>query len=102
MDTLIIDENGDALSRELPYGNYRIEQTKGMDGYAFLPTQIIKIDGSEAEYTINANDEPEYAGIAISKPYIVMIRKRTAYGMKRRKMQNLKSRMPLGRRWKLW
>ena len=67
VDTLTIDENGDAQSKELPYGNYRIEQTKGMDGYAFLPTQIIKIDGSKAEYTISANDEPEYAGIAISK-----------------------------------
>lgn len=67
VDTLTVDEEGNAISKELPYGNYRIEQTKGMEDYAFLPTQIIKIDGSKQEYSIEANDDLEYAGIAISK-----------------------------------
>ena len=67
VDTLVIDENGEAVSKELPYGNYRVEQVTGVEGYAFLSTQNIKIDGSKAELTLSANDELEYAGIAISK-----------------------------------
>ena len=95
VDTLIIDENGDALSRELPYGNYRIEQTKGMDGYAFLPTQIIKIDALKPNIRSMQTMNRNMPVLPFQKPYIVMIRKRTAYGMKPRRMQNLRSRMPL-------
>ena len=66
-DTITIGVDGTGTSKELPYGSYRLHQTEGKEGYEILPDQILRIDGSTDLYTFEANDEKEYAGIAITK-----------------------------------
>ena len=36
-DLLVKDENGVALSKDLPYGRYTVHQIEGQEGQAFVP-----------------------------------------------------------------
>lgn len=67
VETLRTDENGRAQSGWLPYGNYRVEQTKGLKDYSFLPSRTIAVTEDQKTYEMQGNDIPEYAGITISK-----------------------------------
>lgn len=69
VDTLVTDEDGTVESKLLPYGNYRIHQTKGTKGYSFVQDMILSIDGREEDgvYDVEADDEEEYACIALTK-----------------------------------
>ena len=47
VDTLIIDENNEAISKLLPFGEYVIKESKSMDGYLL----------NQNEYTISINED---------------------------------------------
>lgn len=71
-DTITINTKGIGTSKELPYGSYRLHQKEGKEGYEILPDQMIKIDvSSDGLYLFEANDEKEYAGIAITKSKVI-------------------------------
>lgn len=69
VDTLVTNEDGFVESKLLPYGNYRLHQTNGTKGYSFVQDMIVAIDGSEEDeiYDVEADDEEEYACIALTK-----------------------------------
>lgn len=54
-DILVIDSDGFALSKELPYGVYTVKQTKGWEGRELLPDFDVAItkDGYVYRYIIN-------------------------------------------------
>lgn len=54
-DLLVTDENGVALSKDLPYGRYTVHQIEGRDGQAFIPdfTVFISSDGHLYSYILN-------------------------------------------------
>ena len=60
-----------ATSKELPYGSYRLHQTKGTDGFSKIPDMIKVIDGSIKTYQIEANNPREAAAISISKTKVI-------------------------------
>lgn len=47
VDTLIIDENNEAISKLLPFGEYVVKESKSMDGYLL----------NQNEYTISINED---------------------------------------------
>lgn len=54
-DILVTDADGVAVSKQLPYGRYRVRQISGMDGQAFAPdfTVYINSDGQLYSYILN-------------------------------------------------
>ena len=54
-DLLVTDENGVALSKDLPYGRYTVHQIEGQEGQAFIPdfTVFISSDGHLYSYILN-------------------------------------------------
>ena len=54
-DLLVTDENGVALSKDLPYGRYTVHQIEGQEGQAFVPdfTVFISSDGHLYSYILN-------------------------------------------------
>ena len=54
-DVLVCDEDGFAQSKDLPYGEYVVEQTKGWDGRELMPafTVCITEHGKTYKYLIN-------------------------------------------------
>lgn len=54
-DLLVTDENGVALSKDLPYGRYTVHQIEGREGQAFIPdfTVFISSDGHLYSYILN-------------------------------------------------
>ena len=54
-DLLVTDENGVALSKDLPYGRYTVHQIEGREGQAFVPdfTVFISSDGHLYSYILN-------------------------------------------------
>ena len=54
-DILITDSDGIAVSKDLPYGLYRVHQVEGMEGQAFVDdfTVYIHEDGQTYSYIIN-------------------------------------------------
>lgn len=54
-DLLVTDENGVALSKDLPYGCYTVHQIEGEEGQAFIPdfTVFISSDGHLYSYILN-------------------------------------------------
>lgn len=66
-ETITTDDKGIAQTSMLPYGAYRIHQTKTTDGYEMVPDKWVTIDGSKATYQIESNDPEQYAAIALTK-----------------------------------
>ena len=66
-ETITTDDKGIAQTSLLPYGAYRIHQTKTTDGYEMVPDKWVTIDGSKATYQIESNDPEQYAAIAVTK-----------------------------------
>lgn len=66
-ETITTDDKGIAQTSMLPYGAYRIHQTKTTDGYEMVPDKWVTIDGSKATYQIESNDPEQYAAIAVTK-----------------------------------
>lgn len=64
-DKLVIDEDGFALSKELPYGVYTVHQTKGWEGRERLPDFDVAItkDGFVYRYIINNANFKSYIKI---------------------------------------
>lgn len=54
-DLLVTDENGVALSKDLPYGRYTVHQIEGQEGQAFISdfTVFISSDGHLYSYILN-------------------------------------------------
>lgn len=54
-DLLVTDADGIAISKDLPYGSYRVHQVEGMDGQAFVPdfTVYISTHGQTYSYILN-------------------------------------------------
>lgn len=71
VDTITTGSDGMATSKELPYGSYRLHQTKGTDGFSKIPDMIKMIDGSIKTYQIEANNPREAAAISISKTKVI-------------------------------
>lgn len=71
VDTITTDDDGMATTKELPYGSYRLHQTKGTDGFSLIPDMTKVIDGSMKTYQIEANNPREAAGISISKTKVI-------------------------------
>lgn len=71
VDTITTGSDGIATSKELPYGSYRLHQTKGTDGFSKIPDMIKVIDGSIKTYQIKANNPREAAAISISKTKVI-------------------------------
>lgn len=55
-DILVCDENGYAITKELPYGTYVIHQTKGWEGNELLPDFERFISENEKTYRVIANN----------------------------------------------
>ena len=64
-DYLICDENGYAVTKDLPYGIYTVHQTKGWDGREFLPDFDVYIakDGQTYRYLANNRNFESYIKI---------------------------------------
>ena len=64
-DYLICDENGYAVTKDLPYGIYTVHQTKGWDGREFLPDFDVYIakDGQTCRYLANNRNFESYIKI---------------------------------------
>ena len=71
VDTITTGDDGMATTKELPYGSYRLHQTKGTDGFSLIPDMTKVIDGSMKTYQIEANNPREAAGISISKTKVI-------------------------------
>lgn len=65
--TITTDEDGLAQTDLLPYGSYRIHQTKTADGYEMVPDKWVTVNGSKATYEVESNDPEKYAAIALTK-----------------------------------
>ena len=54
-DVLVCDENGYAISKELPYGLYTVHQTKGAEETEFMKdfTVFVSQEGQTYKYLIN-------------------------------------------------
>lgn len=66
-ETITTDTNGVAQTSLLPYGAYRIHQTKTTDGYEMVPDKWLTIDGSKTTYKVESNDPEKHAAIAVTK-----------------------------------
>lgn len=71
VDTITTGSDGMATSKELPYGSYRLHQTKGTDGFSKIPDMIKVIDGAIKTYQIEANNPREAVAISISKTKVI-------------------------------
>ncbi len=54
-DILVTDADGLAVSKDMPYGRYRVHQIEGMEGQGFIPdfTVFISEEGQTYSYIIN-------------------------------------------------
>lgn len=65
--TITTNDKGIAETDLLPYGAYRIHQTKTPDGYDMVPDKWVSIDGSKMIYKVESNDPKQHAGIMLTK-----------------------------------
>lgn len=55
-DTLVCDEYGYAITKELPYGTYIVHQTKGWDGREFIKDFTVYVSENEKTYPYLINN----------------------------------------------
>ena len=55
-DTLVCDEYGYAITKELPYGTYVVHQTKGWDGREFIKDFTVYVSENEKTYPYLINN----------------------------------------------
>lgn len=67
VDKITTGNDGLAVTKELPYGSYRLHQTKGTAGFSAVPDLTAKIDGTTTTYEVRANNPREAARISLSK-----------------------------------
>lgn len=66
-DMLVCDEKGYAISKELPYGVYVVEQTKGWEGKELLPAFEVFVSEHQKEYPHIINNATFDAYIKVVK-----------------------------------
>ena len=66
-DRLVIDKDGFAKSKDLPYGTYTVHQTDGWDGSAFIGDFQVVIDTDGKTYSYIINNERFYAFLKVVK-----------------------------------
>lgn len=66
-DILVCDENGFAESKDLPYGEYTVKQTKGWDGKELLAPFTVFVNEDGQVYRFLINNAPYEALIEIVK-----------------------------------
>ena len=66
-DILICDENGFAETKDLPYGEYTVKQTKGWEGKEFLAPFTVFVSEDGRVYRFLINNAPYEAFIEIVK-----------------------------------
>ncbi len=64
-DTLTTDKNGEAVSRELPYGTYTIRETKAPFGYIAAIDQSVEV--KELEIVVVSQEKPQKGIIRLQK-----------------------------------
>lgn len=65
--TITTNDKGIAETDLLPYGAYRIHQTKTTDGYEMVQDKWVTVNGSKTTYKVESNDPEEHAGIMLTK-----------------------------------
>ena len=80
--TITTDEDGLAQTDLLPYGSYRIHQTKTAEGYEMVPDKWVTVNGSKAAYEIESNDPEKYAAIALTKVTTINDKETNIYSKK--------------------
>lgn len=98
--TITTNNKGIAETDLLPYGAYRIHQTKTTDGYDMVPDKWVTIDGSKATYKVESNDPEQYAGIMLTKVTRISDKETGIYTKKKNIKQNFRSSTKQRRR--LW
>lgn len=66
-DLLVTDSDGIAISKDLPYGLYRVHQTEGMEGQAFVPDFTVYISTHGQTYSYILNNQTINSFIRIEK-----------------------------------
>ena len=65
VDTLVTDEKGEATSVLLPYGNYKLVETKNPTGYLFAADASVELESISASVTVK--EQPQYGQIGLKK-----------------------------------
>lgn len=66
-DLLVTDGDGFAVSKDLPYGRYRVHQIEGMDGQAFIPDFTVFICENGQTYSYILNNQTTSSLIRVEK-----------------------------------
>lgn len=66
-DLLVTDADGIAISKDLPYGSYRVHQVEGMDGQAFVPDFTVYISTHGQTYSYILNNQTMSSFIRVEK-----------------------------------
>ena len=66
-DILMTDQNGFAVSKELPYGRYIVHQIEGMEGKAFVPDFIVYIYQDQETYSYILNNQTMKSFLRVEK-----------------------------------
>ena len=89
--TITTNDKGIAETDLLPYGAYRIHQTKTTDGYDMVPDKWVSIDGSKMIYKVESNDPKQHAGIMLTKVTRISDKETGTYTKKKNIRQNSRS-----------
>ena len=65
MDTLVTDEKGEAVSKLLPFGKYKLVETRNPTGYLFAADASVELESVSAPVTIK--EQPQYGKIELQK-----------------------------------
>lgn len=66
-DLLVTDADGIAISKDLPYGSYRVHQVEGMEGQAFVPDFTVYISTHGHTYSYILNNQTMSSFIRVEK-----------------------------------
>lgn len=66
-DLLVTDADGIAVSKDFPYGLYRVHQVEGMDGQAFAPDFTVYISAHGQTYSYILNNQTINSFIRVEK-----------------------------------
>lgn len=65
VDTLVTDANGEATSILIPYGKYKLVETKNPTGYLVAADATVELESIKA--TVTVKEQPQYGKIALQK-----------------------------------